>query len=1084
MSNKQNNNQDIQNNKDLYFFIRKPRFAIVISIFLTLVGFIAMTGLKLEKYPDITPPQITVSASYPGASADVVESSVASLLESQINGVEDMLYMISTSSDESYRLQIYFKVGSDRNIDLVNVQNRIQQIEPKLPEDVRRLGVTAKQQVSGAGVAILNLASTDGRYSQLDVTNYASIYIKDEIARLPGVGEVGVYGAGNYSMRIWLDTEKMANLNVSVSEVQKAITTQNVQVSAGALGQEPGPDKQRFQITLRTKGRLLEPSEFEDIIVRSNIDGSSIRIKDIARVELGSETYSRNGKVDGKLAALMQIIQIPGANAIEIVNAVEKKMAEISKTLPDGMELAMVHDDTQFIRESMSEVVKTIIETSIIVVAIIFIFLGDPRATLVPLIAIPVSLIGTFAALPVFDMSINLLTLFALVLAVATVVDDAIVVIENVKRHLEAGKSPVEATQITMQEIGGALVSMALVLMAVFVPVSFMPGLSGLMYKQFAVCIAVSIALSAVCALTLSPALCSIILRHEDPNRKPSNKASAVIKWLFTEFNVYFQKLTDIYIHYVEKFVHNQKLTLIVFGGIIVLMLTLFKIIPTGFIPDEDQAVLMAQISLPAGASIARTTEVTEMMDDILKKTEGVEGRIIFVGMGPSNEAFLVIRLEEWSKREFNFFQKIVRKIQGKETDLSANAILGRIRGEFSQIKEAQIGVFSPPAITGMSMLGGFEFQMLSKAEYTPQEMQQYSTMLMLAANQDKRLSNVYTQYQANMLQYIVDIDYHKALAQGIDLQELYSTLSSTLGTYYVNDFNKLGRVFRVQLQAEQRFRRHADDLTGIYVKNSSGVMVPITTVVSLRQTVGAGSITRYNQYRSVQFSGQPASGRSSGEAMKAMEEVATETLPKDMGYEWSGTSKQEIESGGQTTTIIALALTFVYLFLVALYESWSIPFAVLLICPLAAAGALLFQLIMGQAFDLYSQVGMIMLIGLAAKQAILIVEFAKVLHEEQGMSIEDAAVEASRIRFRAIMMTVVAFVIGMLPLILAHGAGASSRISVGSTVFGGMLAAGTIGTVMTPAFYVIIQHLVDKVLNKKKSHNLENGENANNNID
>ncbi len=1063
------NKEPQKNNKEeLYFFIRKPRFAIVISLFITLVGIIAMMGLKLEKYPNITPPQIQVTASYPGASADVVESSVASILESQINGVEDMLYMVSTSSDESYQLQIYFKVGSDRNIDLVNVQNRIQQIQPKLPEDVKRLGVTAKQQVSGAGVAILNLASTDGRYSQLEVTNYASIFIKDEIARLPGVGEVGVYGAGNYSMRIWLDTEKMANLNVSVSEVQQAINTQNVQVSAGALGQEPGPDKQKFQITLRTKGRLLEPEEFENIIVRSNIDGSSIKIKDIARVELGSETYSRNGRVDGNPAALMQIIQIPGANSIEIVNEVKEKMAELEKTIPDGMKLSMVHDDTQFIRESMKEVVKTIIETSIIVVAIIFVFLGDPRATLVPLIAIPVSLIGTFAALPVFDMSINLLTLFAMVLAVATVVDDAIVVIENVKRHLENGMTPVDATQITMKEIGGALVSMALVLMAVFVPVSFMPGLSGLMYKQFAVCIAISIALSAVCALTLSPALCSIILRAEDPNRKPSNKMSAAIKWIFMEFNVYFQKLTDIYIHYVKKFVYNKKLTLITYVGIIVLMLVLFKMIPTGFIPDEDQAVLMTQINLPAGASLARTTDVTHEMEEKLKKIEGIEGVIVFVGMGPSNQAFMVIRLDEWDKREFNIFQKAIRFVQGKETDLSLNAILGRIRKEFSSIRTAQIGVFSPPAISGMSMVGGFEFQMLSKGEYTPQEMEQWANKLLAAANANKDLTNVYTQYQANMLQYIVDIDYAKAMAQGIDLQELYSTLSSTLGTYYVNDFNKLGRVFRVQMQAEQKYRRNANDLTGIYVKNKSGKMVPITTVVSLRQTVGAGSITRYNQYRNVQISGQPASGRSSGEAMKAMQDVAISTLPKDMGYEWSGTSKQEIESGGQTTTIIALALIFVYLFLVALYESWSIPFAVLLICPLAAAGALIFQLIMGQAFDLYSQVGMIMLIGLAAKQAILIVEFAKELHETDGKPIEEAAVEASQIRFRAIMMTVVAFVVGMLPLILAHGAGASSRISVGSTVFGGMMAAGTLGTIMTPAFYVIIQHLVDIVMNKK----------------
>ncbi len=1068
MENNQNKEKD---KKGLFFFIQKPRFAMVISIFITLVGILAVMSLKLEKYPDITPPQIMVTASYPGASADVVESSVASIVESQINGVEDMLYMISTSADESYQLQIYFNVGSDRNIDLVNVQNRIQQIQPKLPEDVKRLGVTAKQQVSGAGVAILNLASTDDRYSQLEVTNYASIFVKDEIARLSGVGEVNVFGAGNYSMRIWLDTQKMANLNVSVSEIQAAINTQNVQVSAGALGQEPGPDKQRFQITLRTKGRLLEPEEFENIIVRSNKDGSSIRIKDVARVELGSETYSRNGKVNGKPAALLQIIQIPGANAIDIVKEVNKKIEDLSKTIPDGMKLSMVHDDTLFITESMNEVVKTIIETSIIVVAIIFVFLGDPRATLVPLLAIPVSLIGTFAALPMFDMSINLLTLFAMVLAVATVVDDAIVVIENVKRHLEEGKDPITATQLTMEEVGGALVAMALVLMAVFVPVCFMPGLSGLMYKQFAVCIAISIALSAVCALTLSPALCSIILRHEDPDRKPSNKVSAAIKWVFDKFNVYFQKLTELYVHYVKKLVYDKKLTLMIYGGIVVLMLVLFKIIPTGFIPDEDQAVLFAQVNLPAGASLARTTAVTERMDKILEDMDGVEDRIIFVGMGPSNQAFCVIRLQEWGHREFNIFQKGLRMIQGKETDLSINAILGRIRRQFGQIKEAQIGVFSPPAISGMSMLGGFEFQMLSKGEYSPQDLESLANKLLLAANQNDNLSNVFTQYQANMLQYIVEIDYDKAMAQGVDLQELYRTLSSTLGTYYVNDFNKLGRVFRVQLQAEQKYRRSANDLTGIYVKNKSGVMVPITAIVSLKQTVGAGSITRYNQYRNVQFSGNAAAGRSSGEAMKAMEQVAIETLPKDVGFEWSGTSKQEIESGGQTGIIIAMALVFVYLFLVALYESWSIPLAVLLICPLAAAGALLFQLMMGQAFDLYSQVGMIMLIGLAAKQAILIVEFAKVLHEEKGLSIEEAAVEASHIRFRAIMMTVVAFVVGMLPLILAHGAGASSRISVGSTVFGGMLAAGTLGTVMTPAFYVIIQHLVDKV--SKKDNNV-----------
>ncbi len=1061
---KKNPNEKEIDKKDLYFFINRPRFAIVISVFLTLLGLIAISGLKLEKYPDITPPQIVVSAVYPGASADVVESSIAAVVESQINGVEDMLYMLSTSSDEAYSLQVFFKVGSDRNVDLINVQNRIQQITPKLPEEVRRFGITAKQRVSGAGVCILNVVSEDNSWSQLDLTNYAGIFVKDEIARLNGIGEVNVFGAGNYSMRIWLNTEKMANLGVSVAEIQNAIATQNVQVSAGSLGAEPGPDKQKFQIVLRTKGRLLLPSEFENIIIRANMDGSLIRMRDVARVELGAESYNMYGEVNGTPAALVQVVQIPGANAIEIVNLVTKKVEELKKTLPEGLTIRMMHDDTKFIRESMSEVMHTILETAIIVIAIIFLFLGDPRATLVPLFAIPVSLIGTFSALAAFDMSINLLTLFAMVLAVASVVDDAIIVIENVKRHLEEGKDPVTATQLTMEEIGGALVAMALVLMAVFVPIAFVPGLSGLMYKQFSVCIAVSIGLSAICALTLSPALCSMILRAEDPNRKPSNRISALITTLFNKFNIYFKKTTDIYLKYVEKFVHNQGLTLKVYGGIILLMVILFKMIPTGFIPDEDQGVVMAQIILPAGSSISRTKETVAQIDNLVKDIDGIERRIVFIGFGPTNTAFLIMAFTEWKDREFNIFQKAARMVQGKETDLSSNAIAGRIRKAIAPIKDAQVGVFSPPAISGMSMLGGFEFQMLSKGQYTPQDLEKFAQQLMGAANQDKGLSNVYTTYQANVPQYIVDVDYEKAMAQGVNLTELYATLSSTLGTYYVNDFNKLGRVFRVQLQAEQQFRRKATDVSGIYVRNMRGPMVPISTMVTMHQSVGASSITRYNQYNNVQFSGQPASGKSSGEAMNTMEEVALKTLPKDITFEWSGTSLQERESSGQTGVIVLMAIVFVYLFLVALYESWTIPFSVLLICPLAAVGALIFQLMMGQAFDLYSQVGMIMLIGMAAKQAILIVEFAKELHEKQKMTVEDAAIEAARLRFRAIMMTAIAFILGMLPLVLATGAGAHSRISLGSTVFGGMVAAGTIGTLMTPAFYVVIQNLVNNI--------------------
>lgn len=1073
-----NNKKDETQKKDLYFFISKPRFAMVISIFLVLIGAIAIMGLKLEKYPDITPPQIVVSASYPGASADVVESSVASILENQINGVEDMLYMSSNSMDESYSLSIFFRVGSDRNINLVNVQNRIQQITPKLPEDVKRLGVTALQRVSGAGVCVLNLVSSNADLDQLYLTNYASIYIKDELKRIYGIGDIMVIGAGDYSMRIWLDPQKMANFSVSVTEVQNAIRNQNTQVSAGFLGQEPGDDKQQLQITLRTKGRLLETEEFEDIIIRSNVDGSNLRLKDIARVELGAQSYNSVGRVNAQPAALLQVIQVPGANVIDIVNAIDKKMESVNKTLPDGMKLEMMYDDTLFIRESMSEVIRTIFEAAVIVIAIIFIFLGDPRATIIPLMAIPVSLIGTFALLPAFGMSINLLTLFAMVLAVATVVDDAIVVIENVKRHLEEGKTPVEATQLTMEEVGGALIAMALVLMAVFVPVAFMPGLSGIMYKQFAVCIAVSIALSAVCALTLSPALCAMILREEDPNRPPSNNVSALIKKVFVVFNEFFQKATDVYIGYVKKLVYDKKLSIIIYVAIIGLMLFLFNIIPTGFIPDEDQGTLFGIVTLPSGASISRTLDVVKKIETRVKGMEGVNNIIAFVGTGPTgsspNSAFVVVKLEEWSERETgNPVHWLVKKIQGKETDLSQKAISQRVNGALKDLSESQVYIQGPPSISGMSTMEGFEFQMLSKGEYTPQQLEQYAQELVLSANQNPKLSRVNTQYQASMPQYVVEIDYEKAMAQDVSLPELYSTLSSTLGTYYVNDFNKLGRVFRVQLQAEQRFRRNVTDLSGIYVKNNNGKMTPIMTMVTLQQSVGAGSITRYNQYRNVTITGSPGAGQSSGQAMDTMEEVSKEVLPKDFGFEWSGTSSQERESGSQTMTILALALIFVYLFLVALYESWTIPVAVMLISPIAAVGALIFQLMMGQAFDLYSQVGMIMLIGLATKQAILIVEFAKELHEKQGMGIEEAAIEASRLRFRAIMMTVIAFVLGVLPLVLAHGAGANSRMSVGNTVFGGMLAAGFIGTLLTPSFYVLVQSLVDRVEESGKKRKL-----------
>ena len=1060
----------------LFFFIRKPRFALVISVCIVILGLISLLSLKQESYPDVTPPQVRVSASYQGASAEVIESSVATVLENKLNGVENMSYMTSTSTDGSYSLTIYFKVGTDKNINLMNVQNLIQRVQSQLPEEVQRTGVTAISRTSGSGAIILTLYPESGNWSQLDLTNYGSIYIKDELKRVEGVADVSVFGGGNYSMRIWLDPQKMAGLHVSTSEVKNAITSQNTQVATGALGALPTDDPQALQITLKTPGRLDQVEQFENIIIRSNSDGSNVKIKDIARVELGAESYSNLGLVNGKPSAVVVISQLPDANILNLSKAVKAKVNEINGRLNNGIKILYVKDDADFIHESMKEVEFTILMTGLIVVIIIFLFLGDGMATLVPCATIPVSLIGTFFALNVMGMTINLLSLFALVLAVGVVVDDAIVVIENVKRHIEEGKSAIIATQLTMQEVGFALVAMALVLMAVFVPIIFMTGMTGVMYKQFAVCIAVSIAISAICALTLSPAMCSHflgqqkkehdfskhpLLEHIDNIKERINKKTSV---LVVKFNELFSKVEDFYLEYVKKFVYNKKLVAMIYAGIVLLTLISFKTISTGFIPDEDQGVLIASITLPDGASLSRTETVARKFVDEIKDIPGVnpEKLTVFGGEGAVNSANVIIQLKDYSERKMNPIKWVVKKCKGEETNLTHTAILNKIRVVAANTKEAQIQAFSPPAINGMSMMGGFEFQMLSQGEYTPQEMETWANKLIAAANQNPTLSSVNTTFQANVPQYIIEIDYEKALAQNVDLQELYSTLSSMLGTYYVNDFNKYDRVFKVQMQAESHFRDKATDLSGIYVKNNNGVMVPIMSIVKLKQTVGTASITRYNQYKSVQIQGQQASGKSSGDAMNAMEQVAKQTLPDDMTFDWSGTSAQEREASGQTLMIVGMALIFVYLFLVALYESYTIPIAVLLISPIAALGALIFQMMINQSFDIYSQVGMITLIGLAAKQSILIVEFAKEEHEKHGLPVKEAAVKAAKLRFRAIMMTELAFIIGVLPMLFATGAGANSRISVGSTVFGGMIAAATLGAALTPAFYVIVQEFVD----------------------
>jgi len=1025
-------------------FISRPKFALVISIVITIAGLISMALLPVNMYPQITPPQVQISASYPGASAQIVEESVIRPIEEQVNGVEDMMYIESTSSNNgTANITVYFKVGTDTDIAQVNVQNRVALAEAGLPEEVKRQGVSVKKKSSSMLLGI-NLYSNQENIDAIFLSNYATNYLTEPLGRINGVASAEVMGEQTYSMRLWLRPDRMASLGLTVSEVQAALQEQNTIVAAGKLGAAPSAPSQQFEYSIQAKGRLKTPEEFGQTIIRSSKDGNFVRLHDIARIELGAASYSTTAKLNQQDTAFLVIYQLTEANATQVAADVKARMAELAKQLPDGVEYSIPYDTTEFINRSIDEVVVTLVQAVGLVILVVFLFLQNWRATLIPTVAIPVSLVGTFAFMMMMDYSINLITLFGLVLAIGIVVDDAIIVIENVERILKEEKLPIkEAVTKAMEQVSGPIVATTLVLLAVFVPVGFMPGITGELYKQFSVTISFAVLISSLNALTLSPALCALLL---------SEKAMKPIKWLAPFENI-ITRSTNGYSK-VINFILKRTARMALFALVIFSAAGwLVKTVPTGFVPAEDQGFLFVDVQLPDAAASGRTQDVMHKLGDIVKNEPAatdfiaVSGFSLLGGAG-SNNALGIVVLKDWEERT--------------SPELGLRAVLTRLMGQFWAMPDAQIMAFNPPSIPGLGTSAGFEFRLQDSEGREPAELAQVLNGLIYEANQRPELSNVYSTFRANVPQYFLEIDRNKAKAQGVALSDIFLTLQAQLGSLYINDFNQFSRTYRVIMQAESRFRQNPADLQYYYVRNDEGAMVPLTTLAKLEPILGPTSLTHFNLYRSASISGQPAAGYASGDAIKAMQELA-EQLPTGYVYEWAGQSKQEIEAGNMAPILFGLAVVFVYLFLVAQYESWTIPFSVIAAVPLALFGAMLALYVIGMENNIYAQVGLVLLIGLSTKTAILIVEFAM---EERaaGKSIFEAALNAARLRFRAVLMTALSFVLGVLPLVFASGAGAGSRISLGITVLFGMLAATIFGTLLVPLFYTLVQSMREKI--------------------
>lgn len=1027
------------------FFIDRPVFSTVIALVIVIAGLVCIPFLPVAQFPDITPPTVSVSTVYTGANAEVVELTTTAPLEQQINGVEGMTYMSSQSSnDGSANITVTFDIGYDLNIAAIDVQNRVDRAMPQIPEDVRRYGVTTQKKSTDFILAI-TLISPDGSLDDLELSNYAAINIVDILKRIYGVGDVQIFGERKYSMRFWLDPDRLTGMDVTAQEVINAIRDQNIQVAAGGIGEPPSPSGQVFQYTITTKGRLEDVSEFENIILRTREDGAVVRMKDVADIELGAESYRQYSNLNAGSAITMGVYQLAGANSINIAKQARQTMRELSAHFPKGIEYTVPYDTTMFVTASIHELIITLLITVILVFSVIYVFLQDWRSTMVPAVVIPVSLIGTFGIMMAFGFSINTLTLFGLVLAIGLVVDDSIVVVENVSRLIEEeGLPPKEAAKKGMAEVVGPVIATTLVLFAVFVPVAFIPGISGQLYKQFALTIAFSVGISSINAMSLSPAMCALMLKPKGERRG----------WFFTKFNSAFALATHIYEKGVAFFIKRWKIIVAAFAVLLLATFFVFRHLPIGFIPDEDQGYFYALVQGPEGTSLNRTHQVANQMEKMAMDLEGVEhvltigGYNIINNTADSSAATLIVVLKPWDDR--------------KSEKLSLDAIMQKLQYQSHIINEALTFTFNPPPIRGLSTMGGLQFELQDRSSGSLQALGQVAKRFIEEASRRPELSQLSTTFKLNYPQFYIDLDRTKAKSLQIPISDIFDVLQTYLGSLYVNDFNKYGRVYRVYAQAKDDYRSDVGDISALYVRSDTGEMVPLSTLVKVKEIRGAQTVMRYNLYRTVEINGANAMGYSSGDAINAMEETAAKVLPEGYSYEWSGVAYQEIEAGNLAVAIFLLAILFVYLFLCAQYESWTMPLIIMLAVPLAMLGALSSQWIRGLFNDVYCQIGLVMLIGLASKNAILIVEFAKTKREE-GMAIVDAILEASRIRLRPILMTAMAFILGVVPLLVARGAGAASRHSLGTTVFGGMVAATFLSLVLIPVLFVVIERLRER---------------------